>query len=684
MLIRSSLPTNPQPDPLFAEQSLGIAGHGNNAPYNYDNAQIWYDNKKPVVSIIIVNFNNAEMTHRCLQAVWCYTCGHHYEVLVIDNGSVSHDYMQLQSLPGRFKLLRLSINRFFGEANNIGVEESRGNFLVFLNNDAFVTEGWLEPLIQTLTIKADAGGVGPKFIYPDGRLQEAGAFIRLDGKSDQLGRGGDPNLPLYNAEREVHYCSAATLALRRDVFYNALGFDLAWEPGYYEDSDLCLKIQTLGFKIYYCPFSTVVHLENKTTGSTKHNLKLHNVVDINRLKFLDRWQYLLKGDKQNVKPLIRSPFPPVPTFTNSKKIALYTSYEIIPGGGERYLLSMAEFLSQKFDVILLTPERYSRFRLLTIARELQLNLDRVSLAPLYAKQQTVSFDLFVLMGNELLPEFPGLGRKNIYHCQFPFPINSDQFSARIQNWSTYDQIIVNSNFTKNAIERGIRRFRLPRRHIEVVYPPVQVFLDKGCVPNKENIILSVGRIFSGGHNKRHDQMILAFRRLHDISGVKAELHFVGALHPGPEHRDHFLHLQALSSDLPVYFHLNASPEDLEKLYSRALVYWHMTGFDVDSHQNPELCEHFGITVIEAMSASCIPVVVGKGGPQETVTPGVSGFHFHRIDELVELTGKIFISKDELWVRQMQQEARNASLGFSKTVFIEHLSRILDQLEFSCE
>src|SRR5215211_2765815 len=99
----------------------------------------WYDASSPEVSIIILNFNKSHLTAQCLRHIWAYTRGKRYEVVVVDNGSTAAEFFKLSEFPGEFHLLRLPVNRFFGEGNNIGVEASRGRYIVFLNNDAFVT-----------------------------------------------------------------------------------------------------------------------------------------------------------------------------------------------------------------------------------------------------------------------------------------------------------------------------------------------------------------------------------------------------------------------------------------------------------------------------------------------------------------------------------------------------------------
>lgn len=628
----------------------------------------WYDERTPTVSIIILNWNKSELTRQCLTAVWRHTGGFRYEIIVLDNGSRAEELAALENIVGRFRLIRLPCNRFFGEGNNIAAEQALGSYIVFLNNDAFVTCNWLPPLIQVFQDCNDSGVVGPKFVYPDGRMQEAGAMLDSQGYAVQLGKFGDANDPRYRTQTSVHYVSAACSVIKLEIFKQVLGFDLMWDPGYYEDSDLCSKVAQLGLKTYYCPTSTVVHVENATSSDSTHGLKLNNIVSINRLKFVERWSgYLQGGD--GPPPLGRIPFPAyLDGQKNRRRICLYTPYDLLPGGGEMYLLSVAAALSQHNLVTLVTPAAYSRLRLLTMGRELNLDLDQVHLRTLDQVSQDQPFDLCVAMGNEIVPSLKGLGRRNLYMCQFPFPIGVEEVARRRAFWDEYEAVIVNSAFTKGHALAAMEQFKLPSKLVHVMTPPVQL-IDPPTKP-KEALILGVGRFFAGGHCKRHDVMIQAFRRLIETTESDVQLHLAGALHPQPQHRDYLLHLQDLAGTLPVVFHLNISRADLIGLYRRALVYWHATGIDVDPIGEPEKCEHFGITVVEAMSAACIPIVPNRGGPAGIVRHGITGFHYGSEAELAAMTSPLVAERDLDWVRRLGAAAVSDAQVYSDKRFTQ--------------
>ena len=223
----------------------------------------------PMVSIIIVNLNGVALTESCIRSVCAHTARGTFEIVIVDNGSSPAEIEQLSRLSqGDITLIPLGRNLFFGEANNIGVEKARGEYVVLLNNDAEVTAGWLERLMATLHGETAAGAVGPRFLYPDGRLQEAGAFIRPDGYSLQQGKAGTaPPSSFHETPQPVDYCSAACLLMRRQHFLELGGFDPFYEPAYYEDVDLALRLRSIGLLTYYCGEAVVVHQENATSNA---------------------------------------------------------------------------------------------------------------------------------------------------------------------------------------------------------------------------------------------------------------------------------------------------------------------------------------------------------------------------------------------------------------------------------
>jgi GT2 family glycosyltransferase/glycosyltransferase involved in cell wall biosynthesis len=239
------------------------------------------------VSIIIPVFNQQRFTQACLASLQEHQGTERFEVIVVDDCSTDGTAEAVLRIPG-LVYLRNETNSGFIASCNRGAETARGNYLVFLNNDTLVESGWLTALLETFAQEPQAGIVGSKLVYPDGRLQEAGGIIWRDATGWNYGKFDDPEKPEYNYLREVDYCSAAALIIPKVLFHNVGGFDSRYAPAYYEDTDLAFKIRKAGYKVLYQPLSEVIHYEGATggtdlsTGTKKHQ-------DINHSTFAEKW-----------------------------------------------------------------------------------------------------------------------------------------------------------------------------------------------------------------------------------------------------------------------------------------------------------------------------------------------------------------------------------------------------------
>jgi GT2 family glycosyltransferase len=232
--------------------------------------------ERPLVTIVIPVFNQAKYTVECLLSLRAHTAGVPYEVVLFDNGSVDDTRRLLEAVPNLI-YRRSEENLGFLRACNLGAGEARGEFLVLLNNDVQVTPGWLLPLVETL--RSDGvGAVGPKVLFPDGRLQEAGARVLADCTSELIGVFEDPSQPRYGYRREVDYCSGVCLAVRTSRFRDLGGFSAELAPGYCEDVDLCLRLRKAGSRIVYQPASVIVHHLSVTARSVDDEFKMRCVV----------------------------------------------------------------------------------------------------------------------------------------------------------------------------------------------------------------------------------------------------------------------------------------------------------------------------------------------------------------------------------------------------------------------
>ena len=243
----------------------------------------------PVVSIIIPVFNQLQVTLACLKSIQRNTSQVTYEVILIDDCSDAQTQRSLERVTG-LRLYRNDRNRGFLENCNLGAAAARGDYLLFLNNDTEVMPGWLEAMLRIFKERSDAGLVGAKLVYPDGRLQEAGGIIWCDASGANYGKWDNPDKPQYNYVREVDYCSGACILTPKSLFDELGGFDRSLAPAYYEDTDYAFQVREAGRKVYYQPFATVVHHEGQSCGtSTDSGVKRYQVV--NAEKFRTKWKH---------------------------------------------------------------------------------------------------------------------------------------------------------------------------------------------------------------------------------------------------------------------------------------------------------------------------------------------------------------------------------------------------------
>lgn len=245
------------------------------------------DRDRGLVSIIIPTYADWELTAAAVRAVLDNSGGRPFELLVIDNGSRRHVRALLRGLFGaspQVRIERMPRNLNFALANNYGMSLSRGQYVVTLNNDTEVAEGWLEPLVGPLEAEPRVLGTQPLLLYPDGTIQTAGTVF-LDG--DTLPRHFLSGHPVGDAivapNADFSAVTAAALCVRAIDFIDLHGFDPIYTNGL-EDVDLCLRARELhpGGMFRVVMESRVMHHEGKTPGRAR-------AIGVNRQVFVERW-----------------------------------------------------------------------------------------------------------------------------------------------------------------------------------------------------------------------------------------------------------------------------------------------------------------------------------------------------------------------------------------------------------
>ena len=363
------------------------------------------------------------------------------------------------------------------------------------------------------------------------------------------------------------------------------------------------------------------------------------------------------------------------------------------GGGEKYLLTMADVLAAtgRHEVHLLAAGDSPTIEQFRSYFHLKLPSVLLEICPQRSVRRRLrDSGLAIIESN-----FMGFGipaRQSVYVLQTPYgPITAGSLSRKILRGSFREAakdifrlglfrdarqaalVFANSSFSATALNRfhGVEA--------EILYPPIDSFTS--AFP-KSRTILSVGRFFTGAYNtKRQDILIEAFKALIPKLPMQErwEYHLAGSCSDS-RGRSLVEDLRAAAQGYPVFFHVNSSYDQLQNLYAGATFFWHGAGFGVNEALFPEQTEHFGMSTAEAMSAGCVPLVFGRGGQPEIVSHGESGYLWNSAEELVTQTLSLIAAPSERSV--MAENASRKASEFNRERFDDRFLTFMKILETS--
>lgn len=224
-----------------------------------DQRLVFHPPESPRTAIVLVLFNQAALTLRCLRSIHAHG-GDDFELVIVNNASFDRTGALLERIEGN-ELIVNADNRGFVHAINQAAEQARGENLLLLNNDAELCSGSLDAALDALQSADDIGAVGGRIVLADGHLQEAGSIVWNNGATSGYGRGRFPDEPEFMFRRQVDYCSGAFLLTPARLFAELGGLDTAYAPAYYEDSDFCLRLRQAGYQTLYEPDARIRHFE---------------------------------------------------------------------------------------------------------------------------------------------------------------------------------------------------------------------------------------------------------------------------------------------------------------------------------------------------------------------------------------------------------------------------------------
>jgi GT2 family glycosyltransferase len=250
--------------------------------------------QNPLVSIIICS-RKPKLLSRCLRSLERHTGYKNRELVVVRHELGSNP--GFDHVLGQFGARGVSYNGqfHFSRMSNLGAEASRGDILLFLNDDTeALNREWLELVVAHLE-RPEVGVVGAKLIYGSGAIQHAGIVTGMGDGVGHAGRGifAADYWPWLNLTRNVSAVTGACLAIRTALFAELGGFDLQF-PVNYNDIDLCFRVRQSGYRIVYEPRCVLRHDECQTRiGGTRH---------IERERFHERWADVLESPDPYYSP----------------------------------------------------------------------------------------------------------------------------------------------------------------------------------------------------------------------------------------------------------------------------------------------------------------------------------------------------------------------------------------------
>jgi GT2 family glycosyltransferase/glycosyltransferase involved in cell wall biosynthesis len=221
--------------------------------------------ESPAISVIMVMFNKLDLTLAGLHSLRSNFSGP-IELILADSGSTDESRHVERYVTGA-KIIRFSHNAGFLEACNAALPQVTAPVTLYLNNDILLQYGAVTAALRRLASAETIGAVGGKIIRTNGALQEAGCIIWRDGSTEGYLRDADPNIPEANFVREVDFCSGVFLAVKTPLLKELGGFDPEFKPAYFEETDLCIRIQQAGRKIIYDPAIMLIHQEYSSGDS---------------------------------------------------------------------------------------------------------------------------------------------------------------------------------------------------------------------------------------------------------------------------------------------------------------------------------------------------------------------------------------------------------------------------------
>ena len=223
---------------------------------------------KEPVDIIVLNYNGLDFLKPLINSLFKNTI-YPFHLFIIDNGSTEKGTKEyLDNLSRKRSEVTVHYNDEnlgFSKGNNVGLDLSSHQYVLFLNNDILIPKsGWLASLVKTIEDDSSIAIVGCKLLYPNNTIQHAGCILSKDFLTtlrvfDHRGRF-EPSYK-YSQIEPIPAVTFATALVRRNLVTK---LDESYEMGYFEDMDKCCEVRKNGYQVYYNGQVELYHYESAT------------------------------------------------------------------------------------------------------------------------------------------------------------------------------------------------------------------------------------------------------------------------------------------------------------------------------------------------------------------------------------------------------------------------------------
>ncbi|MCB4757456.1 MAG: glycosyltransferase [Elusimicrobia bacterium] len=222
------------------------------------------------ISIVIISFNTKDLLDLCIKSVLKNLNQSTDEVLVVDNASKDGTPKMIRENYPWLTMVESEKNRGFAYACNLGLENSKGKYVLLVNGDIEFPDGSIEAMYQKMESDQNIGILSPQLLGRDGGLEQMtwGWNLTFSGELKQKffspkNIGGRPLVrdlvsKLQKKERSVPIVAGACMFTRKDVMDFIKGLDQNFEL-YFEDADLCVRCWKAGFSVRFVPQIHVLH-----------------------------------------------------------------------------------------------------------------------------------------------------------------------------------------------------------------------------------------------------------------------------------------------------------------------------------------------------------------------------------------------------------------------------------------